>query len=270
MVAKIFVPHFNYEQMFALHAEHIMYYNLCSMALIELKNIDKSYGKGKVVTQVLKDVSLEIEKGEFVAIVGASGSGKTTLMNIVGLLDKPDSGTYHFKGKDITQLKSQDEARLRRGKIGFVFQSFSLIPRMSARANMELPMVYDRISRKDRKFQSNKLLKLVGLSEQSKNKPSQLSGGQLQRVTIARALANRPELILADEPTGNLDSKTGANILKVLGKLNQRGNTVVLITHDPKVAQYASRTITILDGKVKSTRRRQQAIKAPEAKTRRA
>lgn len=233
------------------------------MPLIKLDAISKSYGRGETRTTVLENVSLEIEPGEFVALVGASGSGKTTLMNIIGLLDRPDSGTYLFNDQDMSRLKDRDRSRLRRESIGFVFQSFNLVPRLSAQANVELPMIYDRIKRRDRQFQSKRLLKLVGLQQQARNKPSQLSGGQLQRVAIARALANRPGVILADEPTGNLDSRTGMSIMKVLTRLNQRGHTIILITHDPKVAQYANRTLTIKDGRIKSRRHRQQAIKAP-------
>ncbi|MEX0668756.1 MAG: ABC transporter ATP-binding protein [Candidatus Saccharimonadales bacterium] len=220
------------------------------MSLIELNNIYKSYGKGDSATQVLNNISLEINEGEFVAIVGASGSGKTTLMNILGLLDRPDSGSYLLDEADVSELSDKARAKKRREDIGFVFQSFNLIPRLSAQANVSLPMVYDRVKPKHRKFQSKRLLKLVGLEEHLKKKPNQLSGGQIQRVAIARALANKPKLVLADEPTGNLDSKTGTLIMKILQKLNKRGHTIITITHDPNVAQYANRTITIKDGSI--------------------
>ncbi|MEX0749051.1 MAG: ABC transporter ATP-binding protein [Candidatus Saccharimonadales bacterium] len=220
------------------------------MSLIKLNNITKSYGKGDTSTQVLEDVSLEINEGEFVAIVGASGSGKTTLMNLIGLLDRPDSGTYTLNDKDVSKLSDARRAQVRREQVGFVFQSFNLIPRLSAQGNVELPMIYDKVSSKNRRVQSERLLKLVGLGDRMKNRPNQLSGGQMQRVAIARALANRPKLILADEPTGNLDSKTGATILKMFQKLNAKGNTIIIITHDTEVAQYVNRTITIKDGRI--------------------
>ncbi len=220
------------------------------MSLIELNNIHKSYGKGDSATLVLNNVSLSIDEKEFVAIVGASGSGKTTLMNILGLLDRPDDGDYFLDEQDVSKLSDKARAKKRREDIGFVFQSFNLIPRLSAQNNVSLPMIYDRVKTKHRKFQSKRLLKLVGLEEHTKKKPSQLSGGQVQRVAIARALANKPKLILADEPTGNLDSKTGTLIMKILQKLNSRGHTIVVITHDPNVAQYANRTITIQDGSI--------------------
>lgn len=223
------------------------------MSLIKLDNIYKSYGKGDAFTPVLEDVSLEIETGEFAAIVGSSGSGKTTLMNIMGLLDKPDEGTYELNGQNVGQLRERERARIRREQIGFVFQNFNLIPRISAMANVELPMIYDQVSLRDRRFQANKLLKIVGLKDQAKHKPNQLSGGQMQRVAIARALANKPKIILADEPTGNLDSKTSETILKIFQKLNSRGHTILVITHDPSVAKYVNRTISIQDGHIDSS-----------------
>lgn len=226
------------------------------MSTIKLNNIYKSYGKGDAKTSVLEDVSLEIEKGEFVAVVGASGSGKTTLMNLLGLLDTPDSGEYYLENEDVAKLSEKERSRRRREDIGFIFQSFNLLSRLSAQANVELPMMYDRVNKKNRHFQSKRLLKMVGLEDRIKNRPNQLSGGQMQRVAIARSLANRPKLILADEPTGNLDSKTGELILKILKKLNSQGNTVIIITHDSDVAKYANRIIRIKDGNIISSRRR--------------
>ncbi len=225
------------------------------MPTIKLNTIYKSYGKGNNKTSVLEDISLEIEKGEFVAIIGASGSGKTTLMNILGLLDTPDSGTYYLDDEDVSKLTERERSRRRREEIGFIFQNFNLLPRLSARGNVELPMIYDRVNKKNRRFQSRNLLKMVGLEDRARNRPNQLSGGQMQRVAIARALANRPKLILADEPTGNLDSKTGDLIMKILKKLNTKGNTIIVITHDSNVAKYANRIIRIKDGHIQSSRR---------------
>lgn len=218
------------------------------MALIELKDVSKTYGHGNAKTPVLHGISLSIEKGEFIAMIGASGSGKTTLMNIIGLLDTPDSGTYHLEETDMNSLKDKDRARYRRERIGFIFQNFNLIRRLNALGNVELPMIYDKVPPKDRRFHAQRLLRLVGLGDRMKYRPNQLSGGQMQRVAIARSLANRPKIILADEPTGNLDSRTGQTIMKVLSKLHKRGNTIVVITHDPEVAKYADREIHLTDG----------------------
>ncbi len=198
----------------------------------------------------LRKISLQIKRGEMVAIMGASGSGKTSLMNVIGLLDRPSGGTYKLNGKDVSRLKERELAAQRRQNIGFIFQNFNLLPRLSARANIELPMIYSRITRAKRKLRSSKLLKATGLSARGDFKPTSLSGGQMQRVAIARALANKPSLILADEPTGNLDSKTGQDVMRMLKKLHKQGNTIIVVTHDVQVAKQAQRIITIKDGRI--------------------
>ncbi|MBI3984297.1 ABC transporter ATP-binding protein [Candidatus Microgenomates bacterium] len=220
------------------------------MSLIELKAINKTYGEGHAATPVLHDVNLAIAKGEFVAIMGPSGSGKSTLMNIIGLLDRASSGSYRFANREVETLKDGILAKLRRRSIGFIFQSFNLLPRLSAADNVALPMVYNRLPKLSRQKRVTQLLKLVGLSDRSTFRPTQLSGGEIQRVAIARALANKPSLILADEPTGNLDSTNGRNVMQILANLNQQGNTVVVITHDPAIAKFAKRIIHIKDGKI--------------------
>lgn len=220
------------------------------MNLIKLEKINKTYGKGETKAPALRNINLSIKKGEFVAIMGASGSGKTTLLNIIGLLDRADTGSYNLNDIHINKLKDRQLAAMRRRSIGFVFQNFNLLGRFNARGNVELPMAYNHLKRKERRERSTQLLKLVGLSNRMKHRPGQLSGGQLQRVAIARALANHPALILADEPTGNLDSKTGAIIINILKKLNQRGNTIIVVTHDPVIAARASRRIELKDGQV--------------------
>lgn len=220
------------------------------MSVIEIKGINKSYGHGDGLTQILKDVSLSVENGEFVAITGPSGSGKTTLMNIIGLLDVPDQGAYFLDGVTVANTTDKDLAELRLKHIGFVFQSFNLIPSLNARDNVELPMVYGRVKRTERRQRATQLLELMGLGDRMTHRPNQLSGGQMQRVAIARALANQPSLILADEPTGNLDSATGKAVMDILKQLNGQGVTVVMITHDPSLAQQARRVIAIRDGMV--------------------
>jgi putative ABC transport system ATP-binding protein len=225
------------------------------MAFLELTDLRREYVLGDVVVHALRGVTLSIESGSFVAIVGASGSGKTTLMNIVGLLDRPTSGRYLLQGEDVSTIDPDRRARLRNRKIGFVFQSFNLLPRTSALENVELPLVYD--SRTDgggaRHERARRLLEAVGLGERVHHTPSQLSGGQQQRVAIARALVNEPELLLADEPTGNLDSRTSVEVMELLQRLNRdRGITIVLITHEHDIAEYADRVITVRDGRVLS------------------
>jgi putative bacteriocin export ABC transporter (lactococcin 972 group) len=218
--------------------------------LITLAKINKTYGKDGAKTPVLRDISLKINQGELVAIIGASGSGKTTLMNMIGLLDKPDTGSYLFESVNVYKLKDAELARLRRKSIGFIFQNFNLLGRMSARSNVELPMIYAGLSRSTRKKRAESLLKQIGLGERLTHRPNQLSGGQMQRVAVARALANKPRLILADEPTGNLDSKTGAEVIKLLKDLHAEGNTIIVVTHDTAIAKKADRIIHIKDGRI--------------------
>ncbi len=219
--------------------------------MIECKNISKTYKRGTSETKALKDTSFKIEDGEFVAIIGPSGSGKSTLMNILGALDVPSDGKYFLDNKDISELSDDELAEIRKNKIGFVFQSFNLLPRTSVLRNVVLPLVYGGVDKNNREAIAKKALKSAGLNETHFDHLSnQLSGGQMQRVAIARALVNDPSLILADEPTGNLDSKTGDVILKTFVDLNKEGKTIVLITHERYIAEYAERIIMIKDGEI--------------------
>lgn len=221
------------------------------MFLISLKNISKIFNPGKENEfAALKNVSLKIKKGEFVAVMGPSGSGKTTLLNIIGCLDRPTSGTYQLGGLEITKLKKDRIlAKIRNQKIGFVFQTFNLLPRYNVIANVNLPLIYSQ-NKKNAKKRVLQILDKVGLKEKTHHKPNQLSGGEQQRVAIARALINNPQIILADEPTGNLDQKSGQMILDILKKLNHEGVTIILISHDLRVAREAQRIIKIEDGKI--------------------
>ncbi len=218
--------------------------------LLELKDICKSYTQGKMVTPILNNVNLEVEEGEYVAIMGPSGSGKTTLMNIIGCLDKPTSGSYHLDGKDILRYKDRAMSTVRLECIGFVFQSFFLMPKQSALENVCLPLTYAGIPKRKRKEIAAKALERVGLSDRLTYKPTQLSGGQCQRVAIARAIANSPKLLLADEPTGALDSKSGKQIMELFESLHQEGVTIIMITHDAEIASHAQRVIHIRDGQI--------------------
>ena len=222
-------------------------YNI-NMNVIELKNITKIYKSGEEDTIALGGVDLTVKKGEFVAIMGPSGSGKSTLMHIIGLLDRPTQGEYMLDGKDVSKISKKRQAAIRNQEIGFVFQQFNLLTRTSALENVFLPTIYGKVPNAEKR--AKQLLEEVGLSDRIKNKTNQLSGGQIQRVAIARALIMDPAIILADEPTGNLDSKRSDEVMKLLQKINKKGATIVLITHEPDVAKYAQRVITLRDGKI--------------------
>ena len=219
--------------------------------MIKLENAVRTYHLGKTTVKALRGVDLEIEDGELVAIMGPSGSGKSTLMHLIGALDQPDEGAVLFGDQDVSKQSRDALAELRGKRIGFVFQSFNLIATLTALENVELPMMYQGVARKERLTKARKLLEQLGVSDRADHLPTELSGGEQQRVAIARSLVNDPDLLLADEPTGNLDSKTGKQIMELLAKLNEeQGMTVVLVTHDPAIARYAQRTIHIFDGKV--------------------
>lgn len=219
--------------------------------IITMRNISKIYNIGGEEVRALDGASLTIHEGEFVSIIGPSGSGKSTMMNIIGCLDVADEGEYMLDGQSIEQYSEEELARIRNKKIGFVFQSFNLLSRMTAMENVELPLIYQRLSLGERKEKANAALERVGLTDRGHHKPTELSGGQQQRVAIARALATEPAILLADEPTGNLDSKTGNDIMSLFHKLHATGNTIVLITHSEEVAKQAQRRIHIIDGRVK-------------------
>ena len=218
--------------------------------LLELRNVNKSYMQGKEETPVLQDISFTVGRGEYVAVMGPSGSGKTTLMNILGCLDRPSSGKYFFNGKDILKYRDRELSAVRLKSIGFVFQSYFLMPRETALENVMLPLVYAGVSKKKRREIAAMALDRVGLGDRLDYKQNQLSGGQCQRVAIARAIANSPEIILADEPTGALDSKSGAQIMELFRGLNEEGVTIIMITHDAGIAAQAKRQIHIMDGKI--------------------
>ncbi|WP_311198879.1 ABC transporter ATP-binding protein [Paenibacillus hexagrammi] len=220
------------------------------MNIIELTDIKKVYKRGEEELHILKGISLSVQVGDFVAIIGPSGSGKSTLMNTIGLLDIPTSGSYLLDGVATQNLTDNQLAELRNQKIGFIFQQFNLLPRLTAMENVELPMIYAGIGKKERRERGHEMLQLLGMGERGHHKPSELSGGQQQRVAIARALAISPSLILADEPTGALDSRTGEEVLELILKLNQQGNTIVLITHDHHIADNAKRVVALKDGMI--------------------
>ena len=218
--------------------------------ILNLQNIYKDYQQEKLVVPVLKDVSLTVEEGEYVAIMGPSGSGKTTLMNIIGCLDRPTSGTYELAGENVLKLKDRELSDLRLKSIGFVFQSFQLMPRESAVENVALPLSYAGVRKKERRIRATKALERVGLGDRVNFRPTQLSGGQKQRVAIARAMVNHPKILLADEPTGALYSKSGEQIMELFDSLNEEGVTIVMITHDPRIAAKAKRIVRIIDGEI--------------------
>ena len=217
-------------------------------SVINVKKIARRYKMGTEIVHAIKDVSVEIKRGEYVALIGPSGSGKSTFMNIIGCLDTPSEGSYVLNGREVSRIAESDLAKVRNKEIGFIFQTFNLLPRSSALENVALPLVYAGISRKTRHQRAEATLQQVGLGDRVDHKPNELSGGQRQRVAIARALVNVPSILLADEPTGNLDSKTSLEIMRLFGHLHKQGNTIILVTHDPVVASYAHRVVTLKDG----------------------
>lgn len=225
---------------------------MAEKVILSIKNINKSYQLGDAPIQVLYDINFVVNKGEFVSVLGPSGSGKTTLMNIIGCLDTPDTGEYVLNGLDVSGLKENELAKVRNSDIGFVFQNFQLLGRMSALDNVVLPLIYAKVKFKERKKRAMVLLNKVGLGNKIYNKPKQLSGGQQQRVSIARAMVTDPAIILADEPTGALDQQTGQQIMELFKNLNAEGKTIIMITHDTKIAHCASRVVHILDGRLYS------------------
>ncbi len=226
------------------------------MALIQTKDLWKTYQMGTELIHALQGVSIEIERGEYVAIMGPSGSGKSTLMNLIGCLDTPSKGSYLLNEKQVSEMNDDELARIRNEEIGFVFQTFNLLPRATALHNVELPLIYAGVSAKVRGERAAQALDKVELADRKSHRPNQLSGGQRQRVAIARALVNNPSILLADEPTGNLDSKTGVEIMSLFARLHEAGNTILLVTHEPEVAAHAHRAIHIRDGQVEKDVRR--------------
>lgn len=223
--------------------------------VIQLRNITRDFPLGQEVVKVLKGINLDIDKGEYVALMGPSGSGKSTLMNILGCLDTPTSGTYLLNGKDVSKLSQDQLAEVRNKEIGFVFQTFNLLPRTTALENVALPMIYAGYSKKERVKRASKVLEDVGLADRMDHKPNQLSGGQRQRVAVARALVNHPSIILADEPTGNLDSVTSVEIMNLFNDIHAKGNTVIIVTHEEDIAEHAHRIIRLRDGKIEKDER---------------
>lgn len=219
-------------------------------SLVKLSGVNKIYKTDDLSFQALKDINLEVKTGEFLAIIGASGSGKSTLMNIIGLLDQPTSGTYELDGENTSHLGENTLAGIRNSKIGFVFQSFNLLPRTSALNNVAIPLIYAGMAKNEREKKADKALEKVGLFQKLHSHPNQLSGGQQQRVAIARALVNNPDIILADEPTGNLDSGSGEEIMDIFLKMNKEGKTIIMITHEADIAKFARRAIKIKDGEI--------------------
>ena len=218
--------------------------------IITVDKINKTYKNGSLELQVLKNISFKVDKGEFLAIMGSSGSGKSTMMNILGCLDNQYEGRYVLDGIDISKSTENELSEIRNKKIGFIFQSFNLLPRLTALENVELPLVYSSIPKEERHKRANELLEMVGLKDRTHHRPNELSGGQRQRVAIARALVNNPSIILADEPTGNLDSKSEEEIIEILQKLNKMGKTIVIVTHEPSIGEIAERKIIFKDGEI--------------------
>lgn len=233
---------------------------MSNQAIIRLENIQKSYFMGSQSIPVLKGITLDIRKNEYVALMGPSGSGKSTLMNILGCLDSPTGGKYILNNKDVSKMADDDLAEVRNSEIGFVFQQFNLLPRLSAAENVALPLIYAGVSKKERMERALEALNKVGLADRSHHKSNELSGGQIQRVAIARALVNNPSILLADEPTGNLDSKTSVEVMELFAKIHQSGNTVVLVTHEEDIAAYAHRVVRLRDGLVETDKVRSVAM----------
>ena len=225
--------------------------------VIKTRGIVRNFPLGNEIVKVLKGIDLDIKRGEYVALMGPSGSGKSTLMNLLGCLDTPTAGTYELNGKDVSNMSQDELAEIRNKEIGFVFQTFNLLPRTSALENVALPMVYAGASKEERKKQAEKVLADVGLADRMDHKSSQLSGGQRQRVAVGRALVNKPSIILADEPTGNLDSKTSVEIMGLFDEIHRNGNTVIIVTHEEDIAKYAHRVIRLVDGMVASDLKKQ-------------
>jgi putative ABC transport system ATP-binding protein len=228
-------------------------------AIIHLEDLSKSYFMGQMELKVLKGITLEIKKNEYVALMGPSGSGKSTLMNILGCLDTPTNGTYILNNHDVSKMDDDSLAEIRNKEIGFVFQQFNLLPRLTALENVALPLIYAGVGKNERKEKAMEVLEMVNLTDRSHHKPNEMSGGQCQRVAIARALVNDPAIILADEPTGNLDSKTSYEIMDIFNKIHDNGNTVVLVTHEEDIAKYSQRIIRLRDGVVESDRAMEMA-----------
>ena len=220
--------------------------------MLKLKNIHKSYQQGSQEFPILKGIDLHVKEGDFLAIMGPSGSGKSTLMNIIGCLDKASAGSYHIEGTDVSDLSDNQLSDLRNQKIGFVFQNFNLMPKLTACQNVELPLTYMKVPKKERRERALEMLRLVGLEERSYFKPMELSGGQKQRVAIARALVTNPSFILGDEPTGALDTKTSVQIMELFKQFNEQGKTIVIITHEPEVAQLCKQTVVLRDGNIET------------------
>lgn len=231
--------------------------------LIDVRNLTKVYQMGDVEVNALRGVTFTAESGEFIAIMGPSGSGKSTMMDILGCLAQPTEGEYFLEGEEVGQLPDNRLAEIRNRKIGFVFQTFNLLPRTSAQHNVELPLIYAGVGRKERKRRAFEALEAVGLADRVRHKSTELSGGQIQRVAIARALVTEPSIIFADEPTGNLDTKSGAEIMAIFQRLNEKGNTIIMVTHELELAQHASRVLHIRDGLIEQDERRNEKSETP-------
>ena len=229
------------------------------MSLISVRDLKKQYIMGKTIVHALRSITLDIDRNEYVALMGPSGSGKSTLMNILGCLDTPTEGTYILNNRDVSRLTDDELAYIRNREIGFVFQTFNLLPRFTALENVALPLIYAGLPRSEREQRARKALEEVGLGDRLTHKPNELSGGQRQRVAVARALANKPSIILADEPTGNLDTKTSLEIMQLFNQIHEAGNTVILVTHEPDIAEYAERIVYLRDGMIEKETFRSEA-----------